>query len=147
MSWDGIVTEGAPVSLGWLYITPAFLTPVLCGENLSMSVLFEALPWAADIPDYHLCMADMFSYRVFPWKINSKWISKGTKSCWNWKGFIFPIVLSLVVDKNKFTMCRQGQEFTVSPDNVFNSLIIQTTLLIQESLKNKCCLHLCPYNH
>lgn len=129
MSGDGIVTEGAPVSLGWLYITAAFLTPVLCGENLSMSILFQTLQWASDILNYHRWMADMFTYSVFPRKINSKWISKGAKSCWNWKGFICPlsIVLSLAVDKKEFTMCRQGQEFTVSPDNIISSLITQTT--------------------
>lgn len=37
----------------------------------------------------------------------------------------------------------QHQEFTVTPD-IFDSLTIQTTLIIQENLRSKCCIHLYP---
>lgn len=36
-------------------------------------------------------------------------------------------VVSPVTDKKELTICIQGREFTVSPVNVFNSVIIQTT--------------------
>lgn len=41
MSWDGIVTEGAPASLGWVCRTTAFQTPVLCAESFPCLSCFE----------------------------------------------------------------------------------------------------------
>lgn len=66
MSWDDIVMEGTPVSLGWFCVTTTFWTPVLCGGNIFMTVLFQALQRTAEILNYYGCVGGMFIFPEIP---------------------------------------------------------------------------------